>query len=111
MKAWYKDSSGQQFNLRKSLICFGKRNPRSSRRIRDTFPITVANFPSRYMGAPLLLGYPHNAHFANLLAAIRKKLSGWKAESLSFFLIRKACSSKACPSKYAASCRHGSPST
>lgn len=80
----YKDSSGQRLNLGKSLIFMGRCSPRSSIRIKAIFKFRSATFPSSYLGVPLLLGSPRQRHFDALLAVTRQKLTGWRANSLSF---------------------------
>lgn len=53
-------------------------------RLKGTFNFRIFNLPSSYLGAPLLFGTPRKQHFEGLLASIRRKLSGWRANSLAF---------------------------
>lgn len=80
----YQDSSGQQFNLSKSLLFLGKGNRRAHSAIRTHLKIPVCNFASKYLGVPLFFGSTRRGHFSSLLASFSKKLSGWRSKHLSW---------------------------
>lgn len=80
----YQESSGQVFNISKSLIFFGKSNLRSISKIKTIFKFKYVSLPCRYLGVPLFIGCPQKTHFQDLLSMISKKLVGWKSQSLSF---------------------------
>lgn len=95
----YQDSPGQLFNLSKSLLFLDKVNLRAHRSIKNHLKVPMAKFPSKYLGAPLFLGSSKKEHFALLVAAFSKKLSGWRSKLLSFagrlILVKHALSSMA----------------
>lgn len=63
---------------------YGYMYEQSILQIKGIFNFRSVTLPSTYLGTPLLLRCSRKSHFENLLASIRRKLSGWHASSISF---------------------------
>lgn len=77
--------SGLTINFSKSLIyCSPNTCHRVRRRIGETAGIPVSENMGRYLGIPILQERVSKKTFDYILDSMKKKLAGWKANSLSF---------------------------
>lgn len=78
------DASGLKINLSKSQIfCFPNTSADMKRIIGDSMNILVTSHLGSYLGIPILQGRVSKDTFASVLDKMRRKLSNWKANSLS----------------------------
>jgi hypothetical protein len=77
--------SGQKINLLKSQVFFSKNTPESqTTTLSHALGVHVTQDLGMYLGAPMIHQRISKQSFAYLLDKMRKKLSGWKAKTLSF---------------------------
>ncbi|KAL9662694.1 hypothetical protein QQ045_027527 [Rhodiola kirilowii] len=79
------DYSGQQLNNEKSFIFFPKKMRRARQKmLLDITKFHKGTFPITYLGVPLYTGCTKIDYFQSLEDKVRKRISGWMKNMLSF---------------------------
>ncbi|XP_042484544.1 uncharacterized protein LOC122064826 [Macadamia integrifolia] len=93
----YQAFSGQNFNLDKSSLFFGKVAPHRKQYISSLLGIKSERLPTKYLGVEIFKGRVRGSHLLPLLDKIKSKLAGWKGKLLSMVgrveLVRSVISS------------------
>ncbi|XP_042519136.1 uncharacterized protein LOC122092899 [Macadamia integrifolia] len=79
----YQAFSGQNFNLDKSSLFFGKVAPHRKQYISSLLDIKLERLPTKYLGVEIFKGRVKGSHLLPLLDKIKRKLAGWKGMLLS----------------------------
>lgn len=80
----YEQASGQQINFEKSCISFSRNVPRSQQdALAMNLGVQRVDTHERYHGLPTEISYSKTEEFDFLREKMKKKLEGWRDETLS----------------------------